>query len=120
MRDIAHAIVHNIIHNILHDIVRNHISLRDNLQKCVIIFPLYHEWINNSPSFRELKVNKKRTPSNENVRVYRLSPKIIILGGSDYLSPQISVYTAYAGVPCSTLRVDLLGCSCFTTSPFGL
>ena len=110
----------DIVHNILHDIVRKHISIRGSLQKYVIIFPLYHEWINNSPNFRELKANKKRTPSNENVRVCRLSPKIITLGGSDYLSPQISVYTAYAGVPCSTLRVDLLGCSCFTTSPFGL
>ena len=107
------------MHGILHDIVRKHISIRDNLQKCVIIFPLYHEWINNSPNFRELKVNKKRTPQMRTC-VCRLSQKIITLGGLDYLSPQISVYTAYAGVPCSTLRVDLLGCSCFTTSPFGL
>ena len=99
--------------------MRKHISIRDNLQKCVIIFPLYHEWINNSPNFRELKVNKKARPQMRTC-VCRLSPKIITLGGSDYLSPQISVYTAYAGVPCSTLRVDLLGCSCFTTSPFGL
>lgn len=103
----------------LHDTAGKYISIRYRLQKCVILFPLYHEWINNSPDFRELKVVKKRTPSNENVRMW-LSPKIITLGGSDYLSPQISVYTAYAGVPCSTLRVDLLGCSCFTTSPFGL
>ena len=55
---IAHEIISDIMSDILYDIAGEYISIRLKLHKCVIIFPLYHEWVNNSPTFRELKQKK--------------------------------------------------------------